>query len=63
MWLNENDHHNNSKDAPMSLLAIFGIGFAELIVLLMIASVVGMVILGVVVAIVGGNKGRKDRKD
>jgi hypothetical protein len=47
----------------MSLLAVFGIGFTELLVLLIGACVLGIVIIGVVVATVARNQGRHDRKD
>lgn len=47
----------------MSLLAVFGIGMIELIILLGIAVFVGVVILGVIIAILAGNQGRKDRRE
>ena len=46
----------------MSLLAIFGIGITELIILLGCFGVFGMIIVGVIVAIVAANQGRNDRR-
>ena len=46
----------------MSLLAIFGIGMTEFILLLGCFGVFGVIIVGVIVAIVAANRGKDDRR-
>ena len=47
----------------MTLLAIFGIGITELICLLGGVAVVGVVIVGVIVALVATNRNKDDRRE
>ncbi|MCE9525734.1 MAG: hypothetical protein K8R36_06740 [Planctomycetales bacterium] len=47
----------------MSLLAVFGIGFIELIVLLGCVGIFGAIVVGVIVAIVAANRGKDDRRE
>ena len=46
----------------MSLLAFFGIGMTELILVLGCFGVFGIIIVGVIVAILAANRGRDDRR-
>ena len=48
----------------MSLLAIFGIGLTELIILLVCFSavVLPLVVAGVIIAVVASNRNRNDRR-
>ena len=46
----------------MSLLAVFGLGITELIILLGCVGVFGVIIVGVVVAIAIANRGKDDRR-
>ena len=46
----------------MSLLAIFGIGMTELILVLGCFGVFGVIIVGVIVAILAANRGKDDRR-
>jgi len=46
----------------MSLLAIFGIGLTELILMMGCVGVFGAVIVGVVMAIAVANRGKDDRR-
>lgn len=47
----------------MSLLAMFGIGIMELILLLGCVGVLGVIIVGVVMAIAIANRGKDDRRE
>ncbi|MFN0016767.1 MAG: hypothetical protein ACKVP0_00825 [Pirellulaceae bacterium] len=46
----------------MSLLAVFGIGMTELILLMGCVVVFGAIIVGVVMAIAVANRGKDDRR-
>ncbi|MBC7857087.1 MAG: hypothetical protein IAF94_26960 [Pirellulaceae bacterium] len=46
----------------MSLIAVFGIGIIEIIIILGLLAVVGAVIVGVIVATVAANRGKDDRR-
>jgi hypothetical protein len=46
----------------MSLLAIFGIGMTELILLMGCVGVFGVIIVGVIMAIAVANRGKDDRR-
>ena len=47
----------------MSLLAVFGIGITELILLMGCVGVFGVIIVGVVMAIAIANRGKDDRRE
>ena len=46
----------------MSLLAVFGIGMTELILMMGCIGVFGVIIVGVVMAIAVANRGKDDRR-
>lgn len=46
----------------MPLLAMFGIGMIEIIILLGCCAVFGAIIVGVVIAISAANRGKDDRR-
>ena len=47
----------------MSLLAIFGIGFTELVLVLGCFGVFGVIIVGIIVAVAAANRGKDDRRE
>jgi hypothetical protein len=47
----------------MSLLAMFGIGIMEIIILLGCVGIFGAIIVGVIVAIAAANRGKDDRRE
>ena len=47
----------------MSLWAFFGIGITELILVLGCVGVMGMIVVGIIVAVASANRGRDDRRD
>jgi len=48
---------------PMSLLAVFGIGFSELVCVLGCVGVFGVIIVGIIVAVAVANRGKDDRRE